>query len=154
MRKQSTLRDTTFILIFYILHGFIQKTWYQSLWLTAPSASVSSRYKDLWIIRAIFQVLEAFKDKSILLDHLWSSLIISDQSWPTCDRHHHTSGISPLWSPGFLLVYGDFFNIFCSSGVSFLPIFVEFQFFPLISISTVQNLGSRVVLIGLLPLVA
>ena len=53
-----------------MLHSFIQKTWYHSAWLTAPSASISSRYKDLWIIQVIFQVLEAFREKSIQPNYL------------------------------------------------------------------------------------
>ena len=60
--------------------------------------------------------------------HLWSSQLISRTF--------------PSWSTGASWVYEDFFLIYWSSEVGFLPIFVKVQYFPLVFISAVQDLGS------------
>ena len=74
-------------------------------------------------------------------DRLWSSLIISDQPWPTCDLQPHISGSSSTWSPGSLLLSGHFFKIYEPSEVGLLLFFVEVQFYPLVFISAVQIFG-------------
>ena len=82
------------------------------------------------------------------LDRLWSSLIISDQPWPTYDHQPHISGSSSSWSPGSLLISGHFFKLYGSSEVGLLLIFVEIQFYQLVFISAVQNFGFLLVLPG------
>ena len=74
-------------------------------------------------------------------DRLWSSLIISDQPWPTCDLQPHISGSSSTWSPGSLLLSGHFFKIYEPSEVGLLLFFVEIQFYQLVFISAVQIFG-------------
>lgn len=74
-------------------------------------------------------------------DHRWSSLIVSDQKWPTADLHHQCSGISPPCSTANLHVYDNFLEIYRSSEVGHLLVFVEILFWSFIFITAVQTLG-------------
>ena len=80
------------------------------------------------------------------LSQAWSSLIISDPTWPTSDHHHNICGSSPVWSPGISLIYGDFSSNFLSSEVGHLPHLLIFQFCPTDFITAIQNYGSWSVL--------
>ena len=88
------------------------------------------------IIGSLFMI---FWDHLLQPDYIWSSLIISDQAWPTIDHHLLLSCHSPSWSPGIIHIYGDFLRIYESSEVGHNSIFAVRQFGPYLFISAVPK---------------
>ena len=80
-------------------------------------------------------------DHSLQPDHLRSSLIISDQTWPTGDHHIRNWRNQSPSSPIIPLLYHYFSSNFVSSEVGHLAYFVIFQFYQEVFITAVKDCG-------------